>query len=283
MKSPTQKISSFILLVILLSIAGSVNASIAGNALQFDGVNDFSTIADAPHLRFSSTDSFTIEFWFNPTVTNRDQQVMLGKRSATTASGPSCTFRLDTNKARYVTRDDTGTKVALYPGTTIIANNWYHMAVVKDASLGQTSAYINGVLKSSRNDTDSGVTTSMDMTLGKSYFAIPYHFKGMMDELRIWNTALDGTYIADNRDLIISDPTSYDNLIGYYNFDEAFGEQYIYDSSTKQNQGLMGGSLSTNSYDPTRVFSTAPLVVPEPASVCIILMGVVGLRKRFRG
>lgn len=126
-------------------------------------------------------------------------------------------------------------------------------------------------------DPTGSITPTLDMTLGKTLFIIPYHFIGLMDEVRIWNTDLDDTYIANNYNKIISDPASMANLIGYYNFDEALNNQNIFDTSNMLNNGVLGDSLSANSYDPTRIASTAPLV-PEPASICFLLLGGYAIR-----
>ncbi|MBW8035003.1 MAG: LamG domain-containing protein [Planctomycetes bacterium] len=123
MKRQAKKISPFIIAAILFLPVVSAYAGLAGNALQFDGNNDFATIPDASHLRFGSADSFTIELWFNPTATNRDEQRLLGKRNSSTVSGPAYAMRLDDATALYVTRDDAGNKKTVYTGATILPNN----------------------------------------------------------------------------------------------------------------------------------------------------------------
>lgn len=78
---------------------------------------------------------------------------------------------------------------------------------------------------------------------------ITSYFKGIMDELRIWNRALTETEIREQmcHKLNGNEP----GLIGYWDFDETSGN-VLYDKSTKHYNGQLMGN-------PTRVFSGAPV------------------------
>lgn len=76
-----------------------------------------------------------------------------------------------------------------------------------------------------------------------------FRFKGIMDEVRIWNRALSETEIRESmcRRLQTNEP----GLIGYWNFDEISGDKVL-DSSPNAFHGTLKGN-------PTRVFSGAPI------------------------
>ena len=252
------------IVVMLLSIplcCSRVDATIvAGNALQFDGSADFAKIADATHLRFDSSQSLTIELWFNPSATNVDQQVLLEKRKYTTANGPYYIMRLDYDYVWGGFRDTGGTKGHAGSTTSISANQWCHIALVRNASTNQMRFFVNGQLESTQSDSTSDILPTLDLTLGKSRFTHPHHFAGLMDEVRIWNIALDDAYIGENYNRIIQNPGITSNLVGYWNFDEDFSNQNIFDLSSYGHNGMLGNSLSIGSDDPLRVVSTAPIV-----------------------
>jgi gliding motility-associated-like protein len=78
---------------------------------------------------------------------------------------------------------------------------------------------------------------------------ITYRFKGVMDELRLYNRALSETEIRETMCRRIADSES--GLIGYWNFDETSGD-VLKDLSVNHFDGQLKG-------DPVRVFSGAPV------------------------
>jgi len=64
-------------------------------------------------------------------------------------------------------------------------------------------------------------------------------------------------------------------LVGYWNFDEALGSQAVLDATDNGNDGYFGTTTGIDDGDPGGV-------IPEPSSLVLLSMGVVGLLARGR-
>jgi len=120
--------------------------------------------------------------------------------------------------------------------------------------------YYNGTEKSNRNGisgyTEPGWSFSgTDIIIGKQGDG-SRHYKGLMDDIRIFNKALsvEETQALMHRRPDVDDP----NLVGYWDFDEGQG-QIAYDKSGNGNDGVLGGSLDIEDSDPVWVESDAPV------------------------
>ena len=102
-----------------------------------------------------------------------------------------------------------------------------------------------------------------------------YAFHGLLDDVRLWNVARSPEEIAANYNRLIDPSTS--GLVGYWNFDEASGQD-IFDATSNNNDGILGATVAVGTDDPTRVLSTAP--IPEPATLSLLTVGALGLIRR---
>ena len=136
--------------------------------------------------------------------------------------------------------------VRITANTAIPAETWSHIAVTRSGS--DLTMYINGV-----EDATGIYRGSLAIKyLGKGYRGF---FKGMMDEVRIWDIARSGAEINTNFDKNVAPDTQ--GLIGYWSFDG--GDQTVIDTSTLANHGSLGANTSVNTDDPLYQSSTAPL------------------------
>lgn len=106
--------------------------------------------------------------------------------------------------------------------TNEFEGQWNHWAATKNTATGVMNLYLNGVLWHS----GTGKTTPIElaeMVIGKSN-AGTNNYKGRIDELRIWNTELSQTEIANWMNIYV-DAThpQYANLVAYYKMDEGTG------------------------------------------------------------
>lgn len=270
-------------IMLTTGLATALGDTIAGNALRFDGNNDFATIADAPHLRFPDGNSFTMELWFASDIANPENRTLLSKRSTTgsTASGPLYQIELDAT-SRYKLRDADGTTVTGRPPSNPVAvGEWHHFALVRDTALGELRFFVDGGRIDTGTDPTADITPVLALRIGRNdHLGGSQYFDGLMDEIRIWNIARTDGEITSYYKRIIDDPLSEPGLVGYWNFDEGIGEQSIFDSSSSALHGFLGGSSSAGSDDPSRLPSTAPLI-PEPSTVLLIGCGaVLAVRRR---
>lgn len=142
-------------------------------------------------------------------------------------------------------------------------NTWTHLAVTYQGSSPYTSIiYVNGKLWGS--STNQITTDGEGMTIGHDVPQNYTAFYGQIDEVRIWNTALDQETIRAwmNKDLNSSHPNVSDdvdnNLIGYWKFDEASGTtagDFSDDiSSATEHEGTL-----TNTSGDEWILSTVPV------------------------
>lgn len=104
-------------------------------SLAFDGTGDWLTFVDSPNAQLGSGD-FTIEGWVNLSL--------LGSARGIFSKGTSTTgLSLAVNALNQVVFNYTASSLT---GTTVLmANTWYHIAVVRSGSAtGNVKIYING-------------------------------------------------------------------------------------------------------------------------------------------
>ncbi|MBN1780941.1 T9SS type A sorting domain-containing protein [bacterium] len=125
---------------------------------------------------------------------------------------------------------------------------WTHLAATYDGSV--INLYVNEDLSGSKNSNKDITGTSRPLRIGE-YGGYPpgsFGFHGLIDDLRVWNTARSEAEIESNMNATISGNESH--LIGYWKFDET--GPTCTDAGSNQNHGLLQGSAGT-------VPSTAPI------------------------
>ena len=155
-----------------------------GNALRFDGVNDWVTVADSTALDLSS--AMTIEAWVNPSVVGGWQTVLLKEGAGNMA------YELYSNNdvsrpAAYFTGTN-GTLRSAAGTAKLTANTWTHLAVTYDGT--NMKVYVNGVLV--RNVLRSGAILATDgpLHIGGNEVWGGEFYSGLIDDVRIYNRAL---------------------------------------------------------------------------------------------
>ncbi len=104
--------------------------------------------------------------------------------------------------------------------------------------------YINGKLKASKSGVPSPASSSSDFIVGKHGVS---YFNGYVDEMRIWNVALDSSKVALNFDKYIAGNES--GLIGYYRLNENIDIDLFFDlSRTGNGYNENHGTLHNCSY-----------------------------------
>ena len=208
-----------------------------GNALDFDGVNDYIDAGSDPSV-FGHT-NLTLEGWVKPDyTTGNDQYVIISTIGAVGASGGYQLLLNSSGQVVAMYRDATGADRELDPmGTTVLTGGeWYHIAATFEESGGDTQVTIaiDGVVDNSGLLT--GVidyTAVSNLYLGTNYDGEAVtnietrEFSGELEEVRIWSTARTVTDIDQARYLtLIGNET---DLVSYYRFDQ--GEAGIDNSS----------------------------------------------------
>ena len=152
-----------------------------GKALSFDVSGDYVDCGSNVGS-FNLSNPFTIEAWINPAFGNTD--VIYGNAWAEpgyhvrVTSGNRVRFILITNGSNYKGID-----------SSVLTAGWHHIAAVWDGT--SVKIYIDGVDDSQTpivGGTVTTITTVVNTKIGLDTAA--HYFNGIIDEIRIWNTAL---------------------------------------------------------------------------------------------
>ncbi len=202
-----------------------------GNALTFDGVNDYISIPDHSAFQFGSGD-FTLEAWFYFDGTDT-RETLISKRNPTTPfdqyfiSIGDGLINSTVGKKVYAgvlpdNRIGSGNEESvdrIVSASSDLAEGWHHTALVQGYTSGLT-LYLDGQSVSTDSDSHSGGVINAignDLTLGSSSGTLGF-FDGQMDEVRIWNMARTE---AEIQSTILTGLTGNEpGLIAYYKFDQ---------------------------------------------------------------
>jgi Concanavalin A-like lectin/glucanases superfamily len=169
-----------------------------GNALKFDGTNDWVTVNDSASLDLSS--GLTLEAWVNPAVVMSGWKTILMKEQSTSNEVYYLSANNDTNKpvtGQWIS----GSVKPLSGVSSLTPNTWWHLTATYD---GQTQRlYVNGVKVSERAQTGSIQTSGSAMHIGGNSIWGEY-FQGSIDEVRIYNRALSSTEVGTDYKTAVS-------------------------------------------------------------------------------
>ena len=173
---------------------GGNTGSPADGALRFDGVNDFVNVADRPSI--SLTGDFTLAAWVRPEsgFTSGTSRNILAK-----AENDSYRWRLQQGSGEQwlLINDGSGSFQLLFSGDAPAADTWQHVAVAVDFSAGEARFYRDGVLRATLPVTETGVRDHGNpLRIGAYNGGGAESFLGAMDDVAIWDEALDGAAIA---------------------------------------------------------------------------------------
>ena len=164
-----------------------------GNALTFNGVNSWVTVADANDLDL--TTGMTLEAWVFPTAAATAttwRNVLIKERSG----GEVYNLYADTDThvpTLYVVRAaNPGTPVGLSGATQIPLNTWTHLTATYDNAM--LRLYVNGTLVRSSAMSGALLTSTGALRIGGNNVWGEF-FQGSIDEVRIYNRALTQTEI----------------------------------------------------------------------------------------
>jgi len=166
-----------------------------GNALSFDGINDYVDCGSNVGS-FDLSEPFTIEAWINPALNNKNN-VIYGNAWAEPGYHVRVTLE---NKVRFILIQ-TG---SIYKGidSSALTAGWHHIAAVWNGI--SVKIYIDGDDDSQiaiENGTVTTITTTANTKIGLDTIAAKHYFNGIIDEVRIWDGALTADQIAYNYNL----------------------------------------------------------------------------------
>lgn len=225
-----------------------------GNALEFDGVDDYIHINNNNTLGI--TDEITISQWIMANGNGGENDARLVRKGDVymTAfkrwSGISFEVKL-TNNSWLKAVDPTSYSQRL--------DQWCHVAGTYKKG-DRVKLYINGELRASSATSSLSINTD---TAGLAVGGTGTHenFNGVIDEVSVYNRVLS---INEIRGLMHTRPDVDDpSLVVYWSFDEGQG-QTAYDSSINSNNARLGSSTNNDNSDPVWAISDAPVGICYP-------------------
>ena len=160
-----------------------------GNALSFDGVNDWVTVADSASLDLSNT--MTLEAWVNPRAAENWQTVLLKEGAGNMAY--ELYSNNDVNRPAAYFTGANGTIRAVTGTAALAVGTWTHLAVTYDGA--NMRMYVNGVLVRTAARTGAIIPTDGVLHIGGNQVWGGEFFGGLIDELRVYNRALSAAEI----------------------------------------------------------------------------------------
>ncbi|HIP45920.1 MAG TPA: hypothetical protein EYG93_11480 [Sulfurospirillum arcachonense] len=177
---------------------------------EFNGVDEYISVDD--NDVFDNTQTLTTVAWIYPTelaqTNGTNARGIFSKRNSYSGNSQYAygvffwngNNLSSTEASIYVDIDSQNNRT--HSIKKIKVNEWTHIAIVFDGRLPQnerTKIYINGILDSVHSESSSSIPDySSDFHIGNLYSGESEIkvFKGVMDEVKIYNKALSSTYIA---------------------------------------------------------------------------------------
>ncbi|MDP2695771.1 MAG: LamG domain-containing protein, partial [bacterium] len=232
---------------------------VSGQAMSFDGVDDYVTVGDV--LDFNYTEARTFEAWVKTNTATGEQNIISKNDINSPYSGWRVEFFNQQIKAQYLYS---------YPGNylSVITNDnlisigqWYHVVVTYNNKV--IKIYLNSVEKATTiqaNNLTSSIDNAIPVNIGSRHNGNE-NFNGLIDDVRVYNYARTPEEIRLDYNAGFAalfgpqtgcdqDPGSCmtEGLAGYWGFEEGSGA-IAYDSSDNGNTGtLKYMSTSTNAW-----------------------------------
>jgi Concanavalin A-like lectin/glucanases superfamily len=150
------------------------------DALTFNGINQYVVIPADP---ISGASAFTVSYWMKWVSFGTGIPISIGNSIACTAiTGSTMSCFSDGNNS------DGAVEV-----TALNTGNWFHITFVVNGTVQKI--YVNGVLEGTEN-THGTSTAGVQTVIGNKY-DFSASFDGTIDDVRVYNRALNATEVAD--------------------------------------------------------------------------------------
>ncbi len=180
-----------------------------GKALDFDADNDYVRVAAHPSLNVYGKTAITVMAWIYPRSRGEYNYGRIVDKSNSTSDnrGVGYTFSLrdETGGAVHVfaivkhgsagSADD---NAATYTNSRISLNNWHHVAFVYDGTTKNITMYTDGYPNTNiyrQGQNNVGDDSFLNLRVGNWVVDTNRTFDGIIDEVRIWDRALNETEI----------------------------------------------------------------------------------------
>ncbi|MFZ4707868.1 MAG: LamG-like jellyroll fold domain-containing protein, partial [Bacteroidales bacterium] len=237
-----------------------------GNALAFDGVDDFINAGNNVSVQISTG---TIEAWIKTSDAGSGYRAIVVKQWAYGL------FLVD-NVLRVFEWFDGSGGVEYSTGINLADNRWHHVAFSFNSGVTNGSfIYIDGELKNTFTYSSAAQLgiQNVGLAIGQgSITTTEQNFKGSIDEVRVWNTAQNQSELQSKMYSELVGTES--GLVAYYNFNQGISDgdntsiTSLIDKTTNANNGTLTNFSKTGST--SNFVESFALVVPVPVAATSI-------------
>ncbi len=195
----------------------SVTSLSFGNlALEFDGIDDYVEVTN--ESAFDFTDGITLEAWIKPALLSGTQGVI--SKNFGNNSHPY-QIRLIGNEVLFGFYSNTiGWQPIQTSSANLLVGEWSHIACTYNMS--QVKIFVNGIQKGIGYKTFEIPQNDQPLEIGRTKDVGFEYFSGIIDEVRVWNIALDQETIQMNMCTNYTGSIN-ENLIANFKFNECGG------------------------------------------------------------
>ena len=187
-----------------------------GSALKFDGENDCVTVPESPD--FELTEEFTLEAWVKPEGSLGEDPVISKQAEGEDSYGFGIAFFAGGKAEGFIGEGEEAYKY-VSSSEAIEPKAWTHLAFTYDGA--HMRIYVNGELTGTHAMSQAPLPSSGPLTIGCDE-AFGEHFQGRIDEVRVYDRALDEAEVAADKSAPIQTPQA--GPVAAYSFDEGEGE-----------------------------------------------------------
>jgi hypothetical protein len=215
-------------------------------SLNFDGTDDYIDCGNVSAI--PSATELSVSFWANTTSTTRNQ-VVFGDNS----SSPIFSFEYWGSANRMYFEYGNNLYAYLTLTSVVTAGSWNNVVLVYNYGGGSGNTdkikfYVDGVDKSSSMSYVGTIPSSLNASIGDFWigngqnYNIP--FKGKIDEVAIWNTALNQAQISQVYNNGVPNDITSLSPISWWRFEEGSGTTAI-DSAGSNDGTITSATYST--------------------------------------
>ena len=217
---------------------GTLSGGKFGNALVFDGVDDYVEIPNSVSMDVSS--AYTIEAWIYLPSSGTSGVAGLYRGFFRRGSLNTFASEIEIYTQPYVSPYNGKLTVAHNRGgtfgyryfTPFPLDQWVHLAVTWDGTTSR--AYYNEIEQSSTGESVSDATESNKASyIGKGYYTA--YMKGKIDEVRVSGIARTSFDTSQA-------PKVDDDTVALWHFDESIGNT-VFDATSNHNDGTINGAI----------------------------------------
>ncbi|MDR4509349.1 MAG: FG-GAP-like repeat-containing protein [Candidatus Brocadiaceae bacterium] len=217
------------------TISGALyTTGVTGTGLLFDGIDDSVSVTESCAVDFGM-DSFTYALWVYVTASAGTFDMPIYKGGANNADAG---YDMELGTGPWIARISDGTQETSlrFGNEGDYLGQWMYLAGVVDRTANVFRVYVNGNEVDTSDITGFGALSSnKDLIIGGGEDGTMYHFKGIIDEVQLYNGALSGPELLDFYNQYLS------KLHARYEFNEGSGIDAT-DSSINGNNGTIHGA-----------------------------------------